>query len=180
MFLSEDGAMAKKLVAFGALLLIATGCDVPERVSRLEKQTKELRADVDKNRAELDRSRAAADLDSQAKCSKDARAWFNESWFRDKDTLLLTYTNHYNKSSNKCFILVEFHYSLNVGSSWANSMALWDVYENSKYATFGENHMVTWKPKYEATNDVILCELVNEKCKTLQEFNKLVSPYLNN
>ena len=66
--------MATKLIVLGGLFLIATGCNLPDRVGRLEKQTTELRAEVEK-------VRAAADLDSQSKCSKDAKQWYRENWF---------------------------------------------------------------------------------------------------
>ena len=42
------------------------GCDLPDRVAKLEKESKELRA------AQSDRDRIA-DYDLQAKCAKDAR-----------------------------------------------------------------------------------------------------------
>lgn len=65
------------------MILVAIGCDTPDRVSRLEKQVQELQTKVGKDQA-------AIDYDLQSKCSKDAKAWFNESWGRgDKDTVLL-------------------------------------------------------------------------------------------
>ena len=85
-------------VAFGAVLLIAVGCGQDEKIASLGKQNQELKAEVDK-------SHATADYDLQAKCSKDAKTWFNENWTRDKDTVLLNFANHYNRSLNMCFIL---------------------------------------------------------------------------
>ena len=163
--------MTKKFVAFGALFLIATGCDLPDRVGKLEKQTSELRAEVEKNRE-------AVELDSQAKCSKDARAWFNDNWSRDKDTILLDFSNHYNKSQNKCFIYVVFHYTSGPAGSWTNSRGLWDVYENTRYAKFGENHEQL-KPDYKVDDHVFTCEVSGKKCTSLQEFNELLQPYLS-
>src|ERR1019366_3368203 len=95
-------AMARCLVLIAAaVMLAAIGCDTSERIARLEKQNQELQTEL-KNR------NATADYDLQAKCSKDARIWFNENWSRDKDTILLDFSNHYNKSLNKCFIVVEY------------------------------------------------------------------------
>jgi hypothetical protein len=94
-----------------------------------------------------------------------------------KDAMPLNYSNHYNKAQNKCFILVEYHHSFDKLRSWLNQMSLWDVYDNSQYGTFIENHMIESQPE----RDVVLtCELLDKKCKTLDEFNALVQPYLNN
>jgi len=132
------------------------------------------------------RDSAPADLDSRAKCSKDARTWFNENWAgtsREKDTALLDFTNHYNKKSNKCFIFVEYHYNSNLagpgGMSWTNHMSVWDVYENSKYGDFSEIHYTYWKPEVSTHNEVTTCEVYSQKCKTIDEFNGLARPYLN-
>jgi len=157
-----------------SLLLIATGCDTSERVSRLEKQNKELQEEVR-------RETATADYDLQAKCSKDAKAFFREGWGSGgKDVLLLDYRNHYDKKLNKCFILVEYHYKFGEGLSWMNDMSLWDVYENSKYGDFSENHTIVAKPDFRSGDEVITCEVTGTQCKTVQEFNNLISPYLNN
>lgn len=50
----------------------------------------------------------------------------------DKHTISLDYRNHYNKSLNKCFILIEYGYWL-TASMWANDMTLWDVHENATW-----------------------------------------------
>jgi hypothetical protein len=161
------------LIAAGAVFLMAIGCDHGERISRLEKQSEELKAEVKKDHA-------TADYELQAKCSRDSRVWFKENWSADKNTILLDYTNHYNKAQNKCFILVERHYSWDKSDTWTNDMTLWDVYENSKYGSFDENTMSYFKPAYHSESSVITCELLGTKCKTVEEFNNLVRPYLNN
>ena len=101
------------------LVFLLVGCDIPDRVSHIEKQIKEMQSEKDR----------MTDYDLQAKCSKDARAWFNENWSRDKDTMLLDFTNHYNKKGNKCFIFIEYHYNSHFGApggnAWTNHMTLW-------------------------------------------------------
>jgi hypothetical protein len=82
--------------------------------------------------------------------------------------------------SNKCFIFVEYHYSLDKNGSWANDMMLWDVYENSKYGGFGKFTWIYFKPQYRSEEVINTCELLNKKCKTVDEYNELVRPYLNN
>src|SRR2546423_1239255 len=107
-----------RLLIFG-LLLSVIGCDLPDRVGRLEKENKELKA------TESERNRVAS-YDLQATCAKDAREWFNANWANDrsKNTLLLDFTNHYNKRMNKCFVMVEYHYST-ANPDWTNHISLW-------------------------------------------------------
>lgn len=148
-----------------------TGCDTA-RIDRLEKENAELKA-------KADQADVAREFDLQAKCAKDARAWFNESYARDKDTQLLDFTNHYNKKENACFVFVEWHFSQGESLSWVNLMSLWNVYENSKYGNFGENHYVDLK--HPPTRDeMITCEVMDKKCKSAGEFIEFIGPYLAN
>jgi hypothetical protein len=170
--------MVRSAALFFCLLLVI-GCDTGERMTRLEKQTADLKADVEKDRS-------VRDLDLQAKCAKDARAWFNENWSssRDKDTVLLDFTNHYNVKLNKCFILVEFHYKSHFadagGDSWTNNIELTDVYENNQYGRFAENHYTYLKPQFRTEREVINCDAKDGECKTLDDFQNLTRPYMNN
>ena len=133
--------MKNALGLFAAsILVIVTGCDHEARLTKLEKDNQDLRAEIGKNAK-------SADFDLQSKCARDARTWFNDIWSRDKDTILLDYTNHYNKKSNQCFILVEYHYHLDKNGSWVNDMNLYDVYENAKYWNVNKNTMIYFKPK---------------------------------
>jgi hypothetical protein len=169
----------KSFVLAGAvgLILMIAGCDIPDRVSRLEKENQETKAELEKLRAARS---ATADYDLQAKCPRDAKTFFTEGFSRDKDTLLLDYSNHYNKAQNKCFISVEYHFQSGAGGSWTNDISLWDVYENVKYGFFFETHEVVLKPEYHVENSVGSCEFLDKKCKTIAEFNGFMQPYLNN
>jgi hypothetical protein len=161
------------MAVLGIVVFMGSGCDSGEKIARLEKQVDELKAEQKNNQA-------VADFDSQAKCAKDSRTWFNENWSRDKDTVMLEFANHYNKAQNKCFIVVEFHFSTDNRDSWTNSMSIWDVYENAKYGTFMENHTTYFKPVFKIDKRVVTCELLDKTCKSLEEFNDLTRPYLNN
>jgi hypothetical protein len=158
-------------IALAGLLLITSGCGHDERIGRLEKQVGELQGEVKKNQA-------VVDYDLQAKCSKDARTWFNENWAGTK-AMLLDFSNHYDKALNKCFIFVEFHYEVGVGGTWVNDMTLWDVYENTKYGTFSQTTYSSLKGEFQMSPRVGTCELLVKKCTTVDEFYKLVNPYLN-
>lgn len=133
-------------------------------------------------KAKVEKQNAVVDYDLQAKCSKDARAWFNENWSRDKDTILLIFVNHYDVKLNECFILVEYHYKSDFagpgGSSWTNEMSLTDVQQNAKLAYFAENHITNLKSQLNTHEEVISCNVLEKECKTSDEFNNLVSHYM--
>jgi len=156
-------------VILGLTVIALTGCDT-ERLNKLEKENAELKAKVDK-------ADDARDFNLQGKCARDSRAWFNENYGRDKTTTSLDFINHYNKSSNTCMIVVEWHYT--EGSSGVNLVSLWNVYENVKYGSFDDNHYTD--PKNPPARDqVITCEVMDKKCMNIDEFNYLVRPYMNN
>lgn len=172
----ESRANVRLHLVFAAVLLILAGCDQDaqnQRMANLEKSNQELKAEVDK-------SHAVEEYDLQAKCAKDSKAWFNDNWQSDKDTLLLNFTDHYNKSMNKCFIEVEYHYNSGADGSWSNLITLWDVYENVKYGNFSLNTYIRYKPKFESSEEVITCEVNGQKCKTIQEFGNLATQYMSN
>jgi hypothetical protein len=168
------------MIALFAVLLMMPGCE-QDQTAKLEKQNQELKAQL---KAESEKSTAIADYDLQAKCSKDATAWFNSNWApsnNDKTTMLLNFTNHYNKSLNKCFILVEYHVSTQEKTtSWIGDISLYDVYENARYGDFSQNHALAYEPTFYSDEQVFTCEVSNQKCKTIDEYNGLVRPYMNN
>jgi hypothetical protein len=96
--------------------------------------------------------------------------------------LLLTFTNHYNKGLNKCFIAVENHRkNLFLGDdSWVNEITITDVQENNRYGWFRTDHEVLLKPEYHVEERVSDCNMGEKHCKNLDEFNTLTAPYMNN
>lgn len=143
--------------------------DHEARLTKLEKENQELRAEVGKN--------AAYDL--QSKCARDAKTWFNDTWSRDKDTILLDYTNHYSKASNKCFITVEYHYTTDKNGSWVNDIIVYDVYENAKFGNYTKTTAIFLKPQYQSIEKVYTCEVFDKKCTTIEQFNNLIRPYMS-
>jgi hypothetical protein len=168
---------ANLAIALLTSCVLLAGCDA-DRLAKLEKENADLKAKIEKQNNMVN-------LDLQAKCSKDARVWFNQNWSRDKDTVLLDFTNHYNAKHNKCLILVEYHFNstsalgIREGNSWTNDMTLTDVYENAKYADFAINNITLWKPTISTHEEVITCEVEGDKCKTEDEFKSLLRPYMN-
>jgi hypothetical protein len=150
-------------------------CDIPGRVSALEKQNSELRAEIQK-------LKSTSDYDMQEKCNRDAKEWLNTNWQNSKDTVFMTYNSHYNRASNSCFIVVEHHVKSPFGDngSWSNVIEMWDVLENTKYASIQEDHLVHMKPSYSVGDTVVECEVRGKECKTLDEFNTITRPYMAN
>jgi hypothetical protein len=155
-----------------AALLVCSACDT-DRLNKLEKENADLKAEVAK-------TNAATDFELQQKCSNAAKGWFRENYPGDKDTILLDQNNHFNRKMNKCFVFVEYHYTMGQTLSWYNDMTMWDVFENSQYATFTEAHMVyPFNAKRDPEQRIVTCEVAGVKCKTADEFNNMTHPYLN-
>jgi hypothetical protein len=163
----------KRLIALlvAGAICVFVGCD-SEKIASLEKKNKELQAQLDKQKL--------GNLESQAKCSRDAKVWFSEQWQRDKSTLVLDYKTHYNEKMNRCFILVEFNYDVSKSGSWVNDLSLWDVYENGKYGQFSESHIVSTNSHIGNVDRVVVCNVPSQRCKTASEFDALLSQYMNN
>jgi hypothetical protein len=153
-------------------ILVVGGCDDPQRSARLQKENAELKA-------QLNEKNVTRNYDLQTRCSKDARAWFNQNYSRDKDTIMLDFSNHYNSASNQCLIFVEEHSSYRNGRAWLNNMSLYNVYENAKYGNYLEEH-VYGLDHDDPKDAVITCEMFDQKCTSLDQFNKFAQPYMNN
>jgi hypothetical protein len=163
-------------VTLSLCLFLVIGCDIPDRVSRLERENADLKS-------QIERDHAARDFDLQGKCSKDAQAWFNQNWARDKDTEYLKFTNHYNRKSNGCFVVVEYHYSQPTGdkliTTWVNDVSLWNLYENDQIGTFDERHTSNYHGNTQPEDHVITCEVDQKKCSSLDGFYDLIRPYMS-
>lgn len=134
--------MGKLILVSVTLAVVAlSGCEDNQRLTRLEKQNETLKAQL----SQINEKNVTRNYDLQARCSKDAKAWFRENYPPDKDTTLLDFSNHYHIASNQCFAFVEYHFKQGVGESWINDMSLWNVYENAKYGDFMEEHVIDFK-----------------------------------
>ncbi len=160
------------VILIGAFVATAGGCDFGGRISQLEKQNQELKEEIRKNQA-------ATEYDLATRCSRDGKVWFRENFPPDKDTITLTFTNHYNRSQNKCFLLVEWHYNLGKQGSWTNHMSLWDVNENVQYADFSQGHIVIPGPEYHVEDQRVHCSTGAKSCTAQNDFDNFVRPFLN-
>lgn len=84
----------------GLPMVVLLGCTDNQKLEKLERENRELRAKV----ATLP---ANASLELQEKCAKQARIEFvAQGWNKER---LTGFTNHYNSIVNKCFMEVESH-----------------------------------------------------------------------
>ena len=97
----------------------------------------------------------------------------------EKATLLLIFNNQHNKAKNRCFILVEYHYTLS-RNTWINLMTLTDVYENSKYGDFSGSRtdIIQQGGTLDTQETANTCEVYGKKCATKDEFTNLIRTYL--
>jgi len=157
----KNGIITMCAVAL-AILFTLPGCNYADRLEKLEKANKDLQAQLE-----------SRDLELQAKCSKDAEAYFRREWTNDPGTILLQQTNHYNEARNKCFVWIQYNYDLGSGTgTWHQNIMVYDVYENLKHAHYSARHRV------QATA-MITCEVAGKKCQSIEEFMALASPYMN-
>ena len=117
-------------------------------------------------------SQKKVDYELQEKCGKQSKEYFSKEYengtVKTKDGTISTYyTNHYNKKQNKCFLLLRFtHIYNNKKKGYSYSEKLWDINENNKYGFFVEN----------GKNN--LCFVLDKECKSEEEWNSLVKPYM--
>jgi hypothetical protein len=107
--------MARVPILSLIVAMIVSGCDDPQRTVRLEKENADLKA-------QLNEKKVTRNYDLEARCSKDARVWFNQNFSRDKDTMLSSFSNHYHVPSNQCYIFVEYHWRQGVGGGKCGDM----------------------------------------------------------
>jgi hypothetical protein len=124
------------------------------------------------------RTTTAKDLyELSERCGKTCAQRFKEEYGKEGtypyNGQLITrgYTSHYNAKLNKCFILIEDSV---ISKEASKSKLLWDINENKEYGqyfAFREDkklfHMKT-----------TLCVVLEMSCKSEQEWDLLVKPYM--
>lgn len=78
------------------------------------------------------------------------------------------YKNHYNRKLNKCFIQIWYPADGHGSDVLVGIIGLWDVKENMPYGSFH-------KPVGGNVED---CWVGNTKCGTVDDFKKLIRPYM--
>ena len=117
-----------------------------------------------------------ADLDLQAKCSKQASFMFNELGYNKSGNFgsLSSYQSHYNNKFNKCFLSIYY-----VEGKFVNQSVI-DAYEQKVFATYmwtGQEGKKYWEVA------PVLCksmpETSSEKtCKSDNEYKEFVKSFM--
>ncbi|MGA2318120.1 MAG: hypothetical protein ABSG71_17325, partial [Thermodesulfobacteriota bacterium] len=90
-------------------------------------------------------------------------------------TYYWSYESHYNKKSDKCFLLAHGHTGFK-GQRMFNDYSLIDVSEGKVYAIYfartGYDENLFLYP------DIAECSVGDKQCKSLEEFENLIRPYM--
>jgi hypothetical protein len=98
------------------------------------------------------------DYTLQRQCGEDSEKFYKEKFSFPTPG---EHQSHYNKTMNKCFLLVK--------DSVMETKGLWDVNENKQYGVYYHNH----------NGITVNCNILDKKCKSEEEFDSLVKPYMN-
>lgn len=93
------------------------------------------------------------------KCEKQCEGW-SKSYQQKYPSDKFSYENHYNRRLNKCFMLVTY--------STSQLKSLKSISENKIYGSFLSRQ----------NSKTVICNVLENKCKTEKEWNFLVKPYM--
>ncbi len=113
---------------------------------------------------------AKEDLELQAMCSKKAEEFYKKN---PPQNSMYQYQCHYNKKLNKCFISIADASQLS--AFWSNSDSLYDVFENK---SIGYYQQILKKGQHYYDTPPADCEVAKETCKSKEEYDRLVKPYM--
>ena len=97
--------------------------------------------------------------DLNDKCGKQSEEW-SKSYQKKYPSDKFTCKNHFNKRLNKCFVLVEY--------SESQLKSLKNINENKIYGSFLSKQ----------DGNIIICNVLEKKCKSEEEWDALVKPYM--
>jgi hypothetical protein len=119
---------------------------------------------------------AQSTLALQEKCAERAKKFFFEhinlyggKWggFKDeKGSGYNEFISHYNKKLDRCFIRIEYrYYPKDKNEKVVNSIEIGDAFGGKSYGSF-------------VTAGSLICEVGNKKCNSLDEFEALIKPFM--
>lgn len=123
----------------------------------------------------------AEDYDFSERCGKRAQEVFDKNTptpieKNENGRLISTYSNHYNKKLNKCFISVIVTYiSKDEKKSVSyKQVQIYDINDNKEYGVL----FTPIDPYFRATSTPIQCIFLEKTCHSEEEWNSLQKPYM--
>jgi len=151
------------------VLLLVTVATLGYFVTNQQRRIKSLEARPKTNTIEL-----------QEKCAKQAELVFKQSGWEAKD-VIAEFSNHYNSKLNRCFMRVEKTDPTIVTKTIFTTKFVFDAFERKSYAEY------TWKTEpgkkyWEVAPTecaVTLADGTRKMCRSSDEFDELVKPYMD-
>jgi len=113
------------------------------------------------------------DLELQAMCAKKAEEAFKENYPKTQGELF-SYTCHYNRKLNKCFVLINGAL-VDIPGQASNVSSLYDAYEYKMYADY---HQVVKEGQHYYDTPPFICTTLDKTCDSRQEYDNFVKPYM--
>jgi len=110
-----------------------------------------------KEQNSVSENKIKVDYELQEQCGKRCEEWFKKEYEGRK----CFHTNHYNKKMNKCLILVV------CSEGGVQNQIVLNVNESKKiggFSDFGQG--------------LVLCSMLGKECKSKEEWDSLVKPYM--
>lgn len=112
------------------------------------------------------------DYELQEQCVKRSKEYFNKKFGNEivitKDGMIIrNYTNYYNKKQNKCFFLLTSTHTFN--NKKEDNLLLEDLLDINENKEYGY---------YIGRGKKIGCFFLDKSCKSEEEWNSLVKPYM--
>ncbi|PIQ77009.1 hypothetical protein COV82_06805 [Candidatus Peregrinibacteria bacterium CG11_big_fil_rev_8_21_14_0_20_46_8] len=116
----------------------------------------------------------AVNLDAQEKCAKQAAQEFNRLGYTIEEDWQLR--NHYNKKLNKCFAEIYGTHLQELNQKFYTNRLIIDAFEGKTYADF----LCPTSDGGCASTTVYICKVLDKKCVSEEEFEKLIKPLMEN
>jgi hypothetical protein len=111
----------------------------------------------------------------QERCGKRAQEVFNKEYgngnfSKDGKTFIITYTNHYNRRLNKCFVILKaISFSEKKDKlGMLTDKTLWDINEMKQYGSFDQFFK----------GELFSCQVLDKGCNSEIEWDSLVKSYM--